>query len=115
MVLPTGMIPSLTELGTKLPGRVRPQNHGLLPCFPFQKGQSSPSGKSSPSSCGQPILPELAATDLTPCIWENPIISRWIFGFVMISVAIHRWMIGSALGDVITPAAILVVVLSSGP
>src|SRR5262249_56634515 len=42
----------------------------LLPCFPLQNGQngqSSPWGKSSPSSCGQPMLPSVMATDLTPC------------------------------------------------
>src|SRR5262249_28056564 len=38
-------------------------DHGYLarlPCCPLQngqKGQSSPCGKSSPSSCGQPMLP----------------------------------------------------------
>ncbi len=68
-----------------------------------------------PSSCGQPMLPELAATDLTPCCSKNLTISRWTFGFVITSVATQRRMIGWAVGDVITPAAIFVVVLSSGP
>ena len=51
-----------------------PQSCRLLPCFPFQngqKGQSSPCGKSSPSSCGQPMFPSVIATDLTPCCWKK--------------------------------------------
>src|SRR5208337_689104 len=96
----------------------RPQSLRLLPCFPAQngqKGQSSPSGKSSPSSWGQPMFPSLAATDLTPCSSKNSWISILTFGLVVTSVATHRSMIGSAFGDLITPAAILVVLLSSGP
>src|SRR6188474_1370104 len=45
-----------------------------LPCLPFQngqKGQSSPIGKSSPSSCGQPMLRSVATTDRTWCLWRN--------------------------------------------
>ena len=41
-----------------------------LPCLPFQNGQngqSSPRGKSWPSSCGQPMLLSVVTTDLTPC------------------------------------------------
>src|SRR4051794_13729265 len=56
-----------------------PQSLRLLPCFPAQngqKGQSSPSRKSSPSSWGQPILPSLMAIDLTPCFSKNSLISR---------------------------------------
>src|SRR5271157_830129 len=96
----------------------RPQSLRLLPCFPAQngqKGQSSPSGKSSPSSWRQPMFPALAAIDLTPCSLKNSWISRLTFGLVVTSVATHRMMIGSAAGDTITPAAILVVVLASGP
>src|SRR5271157_4072634 len=96
----------------------RPQSLRLLPCFPAQngqKGQSSPSGKSSPSSWGQPMFPALAATALTPCSSKNSWISILTFGLVVTSVATHRLMIGSAFGDLITPAAILVVLLSSGP
>src|SRR5271157_2276337 len=96
----------------------RPQSLRLLPCFPAQKGQngqSSPTGKSSPSSCGQPMLPSLIATDVTPCSLKNSMISRWIFGLVITSVATHRLMIALEFFAVNTPAAILVVVLSSGP
>src|SRR5271157_2969505 len=96
----------------------RPQSLRLVPCFPAQngqKGQSSPSGKSSPSSWGQPMFPSLAATDLTPCSAKNSWISILTFGLVVTSVATHRLMIGSAFGDLIAPAAILVVLLSSGP
>src|SRR5450755_3442883 len=94
-----------------------PQNHWLLPCFPFQKGQngqSSPTGKSSPSSCGQPMFPSLIATDLTPCSLKNSWICRWIFGLVVTSVATQRLIIALEFSAVNTPAAILVVVLSSG-
>src|SRR3954454_20830182 len=94
------------------------QSLRLLPCFPAQngqKGQSVPTRKSSPSSCGHPMFPSLTATDLTPCPAKNSFISCWTFEFVVTSVATHRRRIGSAVGDVITPAAILVVVLSSGP
>jgi WD40 repeat protein len=94
------------------------QNHGLLPCLPAQNGQngqSSPNEKSSPSSCGQPMFPSLMATDLTPCCSKNSLISRWIFGLVVTSVATQRLMTASEFCDVKTPAAILVVVLSSGP
>ena len=56
-----------------------------------------------------------AATDLTPCSAKKSLICSWIFGFVATSVATHRLRIGSAPGDVITEAAILVVVTSSGP
>src|SRR5262249_40568849 len=90
----------------------------LLPCFPFQngqKGQSSPWGKSLPSSCGQPMFPWLIATDLTPCWRKNSFISCWTFGLVVTSVATQRFMMGSAPSRRITPAAILVVVVSSGP
>src|SRR5262249_60728143 len=89
-----------------------------LPCFPFQNGQngqSSPCGKSRPSSCGQPKLPSLIATDLTPCRRKKSFISCWTFGLVVTSVATHRLMIASAPSWRITPAAILVVVWSSGP
>src|SRR5262245_20912516 len=90
----------------------------LLPCLPFQngqKGQSSPWGKSSPSSCGQPMLPSVTATDLTPCWRKKSFISCCTFGLVVTSVATQRLMIGSAPSCRITPAAIFVVVLSSGP
>src|SRR5262249_35575716 len=95
-----------------------PQSLRLLPCFPFQngqKGQSSPCGKSSPSSCGQPMFPWLIATDLTPYRRKKSFISCWTFGLVVTSVATHRFRIGSAPSCRITPAAIFVVVLSSGP
>src|SRR5262249_14412831 len=94
------------------------QSLALLPCFPFQNGQngqSSPCGKSSPSSCGQPMLPLLMATDFTPCRRKKSFISFWTFGFVVTSEATHRLIIASAPSCTITPAAILVVVLSSGP
>src|SRR5262249_13010680 len=69
----------------------------LLPCLPFQngqKGQSSPWGKSSPSSCGQPMFPWLIATDLTPYWRKKPFISCRTFGLVVTSVATHRFRIG---------------------
>src|SRR5262245_48243601 len=94
------------------------QSLRLLPCLPFQngqKGQSSPWGKSSPSSCGQPMFPWLSATDLTPYWRKKSFISCWTFGLVVTSVATQRFMIGSAPSCRITPAAIFVVVLSSGP
>src|SRR5262249_23911296 len=94
------------------------QSFRLLPCLPFQngqKGQSSPCGKSSPSSCGQPMLPWLIATDLTPCWRKKSFISCCTFGFVVTSVATQRFRIGSSPSWRITPAAIFVVVLSSGP
>src|SRR5262245_37797580 len=103
---------------SRMDGLQRPQSRRLLPCLPAQngqKGQSVPSRKSSPSSCGHPMFPSLTATDLTPCPAKNSFISRCTLGFVVTSVATHRRRIGSAVGDVITPAAILVVVLSSGP
>src|SRR5271157_285914 len=107
----------LTRMTTK-DDPYHPQSLRLLPCFPAQngqKGQSSSSGKSSPSSWGQPMFPALAATDLTPCALKNSWISHLTFGLVVTSVATHRMIIGSAVGDVITPAAILVVILSLGP
>ena len=61
------------------------------------------------------MFPALAATDLTPCALKNSWISHLTFGLVVTSVATHRMIIGSAVGDVITPAAILVVILSLGP
>ena len=66
----------LVDLGRPL--RLRhdtpPHSRRLLPCLPFQKGQngqSSPTGKSSPSSCGQPMFPSAIATDRTPCCPKN--------------------------------------------
>src|SRR5215472_6402458 len=94
------------------------QSLRLLPCLPFQngqKGQSSPCGKSSPSSCGQPMLPPVIATCLTPCWRKKSFISCCTFGLVVTSVATHRFMIGPAPSCRITPAASFVVVLSSGP
>src|SRR5262249_53075003 len=94
------------------------QSFRLLPCFPFQngqKGQASPCGKSSPSSCGQPRLPSVIATCLTPCWRKKSFNSCCTFGFVVTSVATQRIRIGSAPSCRITPAAIFVVVLSSGP
>src|SRR5262249_42042863 len=94
------------------------QSLRLLPCLPCQngqKGQSSPCGKSSPSSCGQPTFPWLSATDLTPCRRKKSFISCCTFGLVVTSVTTHRLMIGSAPSRRITPAPIFVVVLSSGP
>src|SRR5205807_8544898 len=86
----------------------------LLPCFPFQNGQngqSSPWGKSGPSSCGQPIFPWLIATCLTACWRKKSFNSCCTFTLVVTSVATHRWMIVSARSWRITPAAIFVVVL----
>src|SRR5205823_4628277 len=57
----------------------------------------------------------LIATDLTPCWMKNSFISFWTFGLVVTSVATQRLMIVLAPSCRITPAAILVVVLSSGP
>src|SRR5215471_15653639 len=94
------------------------QSLRLLPCLPFQngqKGQSSPCGKPSPSSCGQPRFPWLTATCLTPCCWKKSCNSCCTFGLVVTSVATQRFRIGSAPSCRITPAAIFVVVLSSGP
>src|SRR5262249_6925449 len=62
------------------------QSLRLLPCVPFQngqKGQSSPWGKSSPSSCGQPRLPSVIATCLTPCWRKQSFISCCTFGLVV--------------------------------
>src|SRR5208337_4769681 len=124
MARPTNPCPSSTpisirpEVLTQRPTPYVPESQRLLPCFPAQNGQkaqSSPSGKSSPSSWGQPMFPSLAATDLTPCLSKNSWISILTFGLVVTSVATHRLMIGSAFGDLMTPAAILVVLLSSGP
>src|SRR5271166_1216019 len=94
-----------------------PQYTAELPCFPLQNGQngqSSPRGKSGPSSCGQPMLPWLIATCLTPCWRKKSFISCWIF-VVVTSVATHRCRIASAPSWRITPTTIFVVVLSSGP
>lgn len=89
-----------------------------LPCFPFQygqKGQSPPTGKSSPSSCGHPMFPSLATTDFTSCREKNSLISRRTFGFSWTPVPTHRSKIGSAPSEIITDATIFVVVLSSSP
>src|SRR5262249_52489705 len=94
------------------------QSLRLLPCLLFQngqKGQSSPCGKSSLSSCGQPMLLSVIATCLTPCWRKKSCNSCWTFGLVVTSVATQRFRIGSAFSFRITPAAIFVVVLSSGP
>src|SRR5262249_22234793 len=101
------------------PGGNEGEGHSLLlfPCFPFQngqKGQSSPCGKSSPSSCGQPMLPSVIATCLTPCWRKKSFNSCCTFGFVVTSVATQRIRIGSAPSCRITPAAIFVVVLVAG-
>ena len=61
------------------------------------------------------MFPSLIETDLTPCSSKNSWISRWIFGLVVTSVATQRLMIALEFGPLNTPAAILVVVLSSGP
>src|SRR5207247_4566630 len=59
------------------------QSLRAVPCLPFQKGQngqSSPVGKSSPSSWGQPMLPSVATTDLTPCFATNCRVWPWTLG-----------------------------------
>ncbi len=99
------------------------QSFLLLPCFPFQngqKGQSSPCGKSSPSSGGQPMLPWLIATDLTPCSLEE--ILHLLLDFRVCGNGRGDPPLDDRLGHHpatpswrITPAAILVVLLSSGP
>src|SRR5262249_17940886 len=80
-----------------------------------QKGQSSPAGKSSPPSWGQPMFPWLIATCRTPWRRKDSFNACWTFGLVVTSVATHRFMIGSAPSPTLTPAAIFGVVLSSGP
>src|ERR1022692_1090073 len=90
----------------------------LLPCLPFQNGQngqSSPCGKSSPSSCGHPILRSVATTELTPYFLKNSCICRLTFGLSITLVPIHRSKIGSAPSRLMTPATILVVIWSFGP
>src|SRR5262249_19217364 len=94
------------------------QSFRFLPCFPRQdgqKGQSSPWGKSSPSSCGQPRLPSVIATCLTPCRRKKSFNSCCTFGLVVTSAATHCFRIGSAPSRRMTAAAIFVVVWSSGP
>src|SRR5262249_7412937 len=61
------------------------------------------------------MLPWVIATCLTPCWRKKSFISCCTFGLVVTSVATQRFMIGSAPSYRITPAAIFVVVLSSGP
>src|SRR5262249_43435408 len=95
--------------------RAAPHSCRLLPCFPFQngqKGQSSPIGKSSPSSCGHPMFPWLIATCWTPCWRKKSCNSCCTFGFVVTSVATHRIKTGSAPSCEMTAAAIFVVILS---
>ena len=64
---------------------------------------------------GAAHVPDAGGDGLDPMLPKNSMISRRTFGFVVTSVATHRMMIGSAFGDLITSAAILVVILSSGP
>ena len=54
------------------------------------------------------MFPSLIATDLTPCSLKNSMVSRWIFGLVVTSVATHRLMIALEFFAVKTLAAILV-------
>src|SRR5262245_44466931 len=73
--------------GRSLARSVNPS--GCSPCLPFQngqKGQSSPCGKSSPCSCGQPRFPWLSASCLTPCWRKKSCNSCRTFGFVVTSV-----------------------------
>ena len=94
-------------------GRYSYSSPAELPCLPLQngqKGQSPPWGKSSPYSCGQPRLPSVIATCLTPCRRKKSFNSCRTFGLVVTSVDTQRFMIGSAPLCRITPAAIFVVV-----
>ena len=93
------------------------QNHGLLSCVPAQNGQngqSSPNGKSLPSSCGQLTFRSLMENDLTPGFSKKSSILAGRSGRPYIG-SYQALPIVLGFGPLKTHAAILVVVLSSGP